>query len=554
MFKKILDKIFGKNHKTEEKTPKFSNKAKLKQGGYAIAITAIVVAVAVAFNILFAVLAQRVNLDIDISLTGDNTLSEENIKFIKELDEKVTITVCITREDFSTGAEYVAQNYFSATDATGSNDGVYAYYDQTLNLLDLYDVYSDNITINFVDPYDPSFSEITNKYKGVTLCDIIVECEKEIGGEKYTKNEILSFDDIYYLTEDENSYAGMFGGDYKSYTVSGNKMESALTSAIFKATSNETQKVLVLENHTKKGNITEYIDFLKQNNFDVEVFSDYNITEISEEVDLVIISEPTEDFASEELDVIDEWLKNGEKRGKGLMFFADPTSPETPNLASYLEEWGIAIEPGLLYETSENYQVFGDPTVNYFVPSTIESEDDITKEYAEIMNGGYAIAGGNAPLLQVFEEEGIRITTPLAVTPEDTVVIKPISEDSEWKPDGSIDTNQYIGVLMASESTYVDNVLCTSYVCAFSSRDFIDPYWFSTGYDVNSELILNSAKHISGADTEGVTFTMKKMSDTTFTNVVTYDSTIVIMVIFQWLLPFSLIITGVVVFIRRARR
>ena len=55
MFKKILDKIFGKNHKTEENTPKFKNKAKLKQGGYAIAITAIVVAVAVAFNILFAV-------------------------------------------------------------------------------------------------------------------------------------------------------------------------------------------------------------------------------------------------------------------------------------------------------------------------------------------------------------------------------------------------------------------------------------------------------------------------------------------------------------------
>lgn len=554
MFKKVLNKIFGKKAETKEKAPKLTNKAKLKQGGYAIALTAIVVAVAVAVNLLFAILAERVNLDIDISLTGDNTLSEENVKFIKELDEKVTITVCVTREDFSTGSEYVAQNYHSATDATGSNDGVYAYYEQSLNLLDLYDVYSDNITLKFVDPYDPSFSEITNKYTGVSLADIIVECEKEIGGESYTKNEILSFDDIYYLTEDDNSYGSMFGSSYKSYTVSGNKLESALTSAIFKATSNETQKVLVLENHCKKGNLTDYIEFLKQNNFDVEIFSDYNVTEISADVDLVIICEPTEDFAAVELDVIDEWLKNGEKRGKGLMFFADATAPETPNLAAYLEEWGIAVEPGILYETSENYQVFGDPTVNYFIPATIESEDEITKHYADIMKEGYTVAGGNAPLLQVFQEEGIRITTPIAVTPEDTVVVKPLSENSEWKPDGSYDTNQYIGVLMASESTYVDNVLCTSYVCAFSSRDFVDPYWFSTGYDVNSELILNSAKHISGADTEGISFTMKKMSDTSFTDVVTRDSIMVMMAIFQWILPIGLILAGVVVFIRRARR
>ena len=117
--------------------------------------------------------------------------------------------------------------------------------------------------------------------------------------------------------------------------------------------------------------------------------------------------------------------------------------------------------------------------------------------------------------------------------------------NTKYLPSGT----KYLG-----ESTYVDNILRTSYVCAFASCNFVDPKWFSTGYDINSDLILNSAKLISGASTEGVSFTMKKMSDSTFTDVVTYDSIQVMMWIFQIIAPVALIATGVVVFVRRARR
>ena len=346
----------------------------------------------------------------------------------------------------------------------------------------------------------------------------------------------------------------MFGGSYQSYTVSGNKLESALTSAIFKAISNETQKVLVLENHCKTGIISDYIDYMKQNNFDVSTFNDFALKELGADIDLVIIAAPVEDFASEELDVIDEWLKNGEKRGKGLMFFADPTGPETPNLAAYLAEWGIAVEPGVLYETLESAQISRDPTTNIFVPATIENEDEITKKYADIMKGGYAISGGNAVLQQVFAEEGIRITTPIAETPSDSVVIKPITEDSEWKPDGSQDKNKHIGVLMASESDYYENVLHTSYVCAFSSTQFANADWMGSGYTANADLLLTSAKIMSGASVDGISFSMKKMDETSFIEIVTGDIVRVMTVIFQWLMPHALITVGVVVFVRRARR
>jgi ABC-2 type transport system permease protein len=545
---KIFDKI--KKKTPSEKRPKLRNKGAWKQGGYAVAITAVIIAVAVAVNFLFAVLAERVNLDIDVSLTGANTLSEENIDYIKSLDKKVTVTVCFKQEDFVSGTEYVAQNKYLATDNTGSGVSGSSYYKQSLSLLDRYDVYSENITVKFVDPYDPSFSEITKKYTNVQMGDIIVECAKTVEGKEAVRSEILSFDDIYYLTEDD-TYSSYLG--YSSYIVSGNNLETALTSAIYKVTSDNTQKALVLEHHCKTGNLTEYIAYLKQNNFDVEMFSESVLNEIDPDVDMVIIAEPKEDFATEELNVIDEWLYNGGQRGKGLMYLASPSSPDMPNLFAYLEEWGVAFEEGTLYETEKNYQVFGEATTNFFVPAEISGEDDVTKQFVDIMNNSEAIAGGNVPLLQVFEQEGLRLTTPIAVTPGETVVVAPLDATSGWTPDGSYEKNQHIGILMSTEADYVENQLCVSYVAVFSSRDFVDSYWF-TSYDVNSDVIINTAKVISGAEDDGKTFTMRKMSNDTFSDVVTSEAISVMSVIFQWMLPLMLIAIGIVVFVRRSRR
>lgn len=543
---------FKKADGAADKPKKLRNKAALKHGTLSIVFTAIVVAVAVGVNVLMAVLAERVNLDVDISLKGDNTLSPENVKFIKELDEKVTITVYSTRESFTQLSEMTAYNVYMATDETGANDGVYEYYEQTLNLMELYDVYSKNIDLKFVDPYDPSSDELLKKYPQLNPAEIVVECEKSIGGESYTKSEVLQFDDIYQIAENENPYAALMGGGYG--TVTGNNIETALTSAIFKATSDNTPKVLVLENHCRKNAVKDFLAYLEKNNFDVDIFSEGMLGDIDSDIDLIIIASPTEDFISEELDAIDEWLANGELRGKGVMYFADPTSPETPNLDAYLEEWGVAVEPGVLYETESTFTHPQDATTFVFVPSVIENEDDITKKFSKFISkdSAYVWSGGNAVLTQLFKEDGTRITTPILSSVTDSVVIKPMSENAEWKPDGSFDKNQHIGALMASESKYHENILHTSYVCVFGSANMVSATWLAN--PGNAELALNAARLMSGAEEGGITFTAKKMTDTTFIEKVTYKSAKAVNYICQWILPVGLIAVGIFVFVRRARR
>lgn len=542
-------KFFSKNK--SEKSSKLRNAAALRQGGFSVAITAVVIAVIVVINVLFGVLADRVNLDLDISLSGDNTLDEQNVEFIKNIDRDVVITVCCEESAFIDSCAYVAEQFYGAYDETGNSDGVYDYFEQTLTLLDLYDVYSDKITVRFANPYDTSFSALRQEYSNIDICDILVEANHTINGETAVRSQLLTFEDIYYMTQDEASF---YGGS--TSIISGNNLETALTSAIYKVTSAESKQALVLGTHCTEETLTQYTEYLEMNNFDTSVFSGDILNEMSSEIDLLLISQPVEDFAVEELDIIDEWLYNGGLRSKGIMFFASPSSPYMPNLYSYLEEWGVSVGEGILYETDEQNNVFNlGSTTNKFV--TLEAsalKGETKEEYKGIMeNNGLMFATDNVPLYQLFETEGIRAVDTIAVTPSDTVVIKPLDADDEWQPDGSYDQSIYPGLLIASEADYVDNVLYTSYVAVFSSPTFAAYEWLSY-YPQNADSMLVSARMLSGAEDDGISFDMKKNEEATFSGVIDYYDYKTVEVIFQWIIPLSLVVIGIVVFVRRKRR
>ena len=133
--------MFKKNEdmNLEPKAKKrFSNKKKMKYGTYAIVISAIVIAVAVAVNVLFGVLAKRTNLDIDISAEKQNTLTPENIAFLETVDVPVTLTVCgLSKDAYVRNMDsYSGFNMYEESAAQHAE-----YYKQTVRFLELYEVY-----------------------------------------------------------------------------------------------------------------------------------------------------------------------------------------------------------------------------------------------------------------------------------------------------------------------------------------------------------------------------------------------------------------------------
>ncbi len=522
-------------------TRKFINKAKMKYGAYALTISAIVVAVAVGINALVAVLADRVNLDVDISLKGENTLTEENIEFLRTVTVPVKLTVCASRDSYINDLDYYTAQSFGVSESGKS------YYEQTVRFLDLYTKYNENIKVEYIDLQNPESAELIQKYSdyGINYGDIIVSAEHTVDGKVTTRDSVVGFDDIYYLSD---PYAQYYGYSTGSYVVSGNYFEREVSSAIRKVSSTETTKVGVISTHCVASGTTYFTDMLKLNNYEISEISDAVIGEISDEYGLLIISSPTEDFAVSELDAIDTWLYNSQKRGRGVLFFASATSPDLPNLYNYLEEWGISVGSGLLFDTNEQTHLSSDPMTMVYASST--EQNDVIEAVTEGTN--MHIAGTAVPLTAIIDDDGTVSTEVPVKTYSESVAIAPIGSGTDWTVPSDAELDAHAGVIVAREEEYVNNEPLSSYIITFASPSFVSESIAETYSCDNMYMALNAANLASGADNDQFSFYMKSFESETY--VVTEGGSKAITYIFQWGVPVLLIACGITVFVRRRRR
>ncbi len=519
-----------KKQKAPKKPKLIKNQALLKRGGYAMGITAAVLAGIIVLNVLIAVLAERVNLEFDMSLTAENSMSEENIEFVKNLDKEVTVTVCAKEEDYvGEYMTYYAQAYGVAEDYSD-------YYKQTVNLIDKYNDYNKKIKIDYIDTQSTEFTQISSKYANeqINYGDIIVTCN-DGNNERY---KIIGYEDIYVLTEDD-TYAS-YG--YSMSTVEANNIETALTSAIAYVTSSKTKKAAFITGHSNYDYSETYRKLLETNNYEVEVISDAMVNEISDEYDALFIVAPTTDFIDTELDAIAKFLDNDGKYEKGLVFFADATAPYLPNLYAYLEQWGIAVEEGILFETDSNNFIPDEPTT---LGSYAASDDSI--------NNGIStcITAYNVPIEALFEEESTYKVTSLIATPE-TTVNAPVGTPNNWTGAGEYQGASYSTVIQSERMTYdKDNVEINNFVFAFSSIGFIYSDYAEMAQISNKDIAFAAAERAVGAEDTGISFVSKTIENESFADAVTQSSANAINIIFMILLPVCLVATSIYVYIRR---
>ena len=522
-----------KPKKVKAKKPKkLKNQALLRKGSFSVAITAAVLAGIIILNVLVSALSKRFVLEFDMSAEKENSMSEENIDYLKNLDAEVQITVCATPEDYEGGyMSYYAQNLYGVTsDATD-------YYKQTIKLLDKYPAYNDKISLRYIDTQDSQFTEISSKYSNEKLSygDIIVSCTKN-GSERY---KIVGFKDVYNLSED-STYAA-YG--YTTSTVGGNNVETAVTSAIAYVTSNKTKKAALITGHSKNDYTADYQTLLKENNYEITVISDSMIGSISDEYDAVIIAAPTADFLGAELDALSAFLENDGKLGKGLIFFADASAPYLTNLYDFLQQWGIAVGEGILFETNSQNYMPDDPMTMGTYPTS--SDNDITSG----MN--LCITGYNVPITAAFESEGNITVTSLMSTPE-SVVAAPVGTTASWTGADDYTKQSYSSVIQAEMSDYDDdNNEISSYVLAFSSIEFIQSEYNEQSAVANKNITLAAAERAVGAENTGISFISKTITNESYSDSVTDLSAGIIRILFMFILPIACIALGIYIFIRR---
>lgn len=520
-----------------QKTPKvkkLKNQLLLKRGGYSLAITALFLVAVIIINVLVGALAKRFSLEFDLSTDKVSTMDEKNIEYIKDIEQNIKITVCASEENYTSYMlNYIQSAYSLSDDYTD-------YYNQTLKLINKYGELNDKITVEYVDMYnDPAFDAIQQKYsnEGIQYGDIIVTTTAKVDGKDTERFKIVGFEDVYYLSEDtSNSYYQMMGMSAKY--ISGNNVETAVTSAIAYVLGSDTKKVVIFSGHSTADTSAytqQYMKLLSDNNFEVEEISNIPIATIEEDVDVIALLAPNSDLLDSEIDVIVDFLENDGKYGKGLIYFGSSVSPDLPKLYELLSDWGITPAEGKLFMTNADYCLSGDP---FSIVTPVS--------YSAMI-----VSSNNQPfIVKDIADETSELQVSSIRTQGDTV-IAPITAGTDWNDYTKDDYSNYALVAQGVRETYYDNKKVSSMVLAFSSLDFISSAYTEeqTVYNKNATLSLSQAA--VQAEETGIEFVSKSITNESFSSQVTDGGSNTVRVIFMIILPLILLAAGIFIFIRR---
>ncbi len=523
----------AKETKKQQKPKKeklLKNEFFLKKGGYSIAITAIVLAGIIVLNILLGALSERFVLEFDMTTEKENSISEENVDYIKKIKKPVTVTVCGAEESY---VQYLAaiaeQNYGIQAQYDTS---VAKYFNQTLKLVRKYGEYNNEIAVEFVDTQSSEFMQIASDYSNENLQygDIIVSTVKDDDTVRHKK---IGFEDIYVIQEDYSTY---------QMVIAGNNLETALTGAIAYVLSDVETKVAIFTGHSLNDYTASYKELLEDNNFDVTTIADNVITDISNEYDLIVIPGASKDFLENEISVISRFLDNDGKLGKGMLVFADAAAPYLTNFYDFLSEWGTSIEEGILFETDQDNYMPNDPTCL----GSYNSGADPT-----LSNMQLCISSANVVMQTSFEKEDYMAAAPIMQTP-DTVVAAPKGTAAGWNGADEYTKDSYSTVIEGLKSNYDedDNEIETR-VTVFSSLSFLDSEYNETQTVANKDITLVMAERASNAQNMGISFVSKSITNQSFAQSVSQKSAAAIMWIFMIILPVAVLVVGTVVYFKR---
>lgn len=464
-----------------------------RAGGYSLAAAAIVIAIAVALNLMVGALPASWT-KVDLTDTGLYSLSSQTEQLVAELEEDVTV-------------------YWIVQD--GSQDSTME------QLLERYKSLSKHLKVEEKDPVVyPSFAQ---QYTDSTLYNnsLIVVCGD--------RSRYISYYDIYVT-------------DYSSYYTTGTTStqfagESELTSAIDYVTNEDLPTVYTLTGHGESELPSELSEGAEDENLLLEELSLVNGEAVPEDADAIILYSPQRDISSDEKDALLTYLQGGGK----LLLVTDYTDTDMPNLAELMEYYGTALMDGLVLEGDSDHHMRG---YNYYLLPDISSHD-ITQP---LVDGGYYILMPLAQGITVSDElrDGLTVTELLTTSDSAYAKADGYNITTFEKEDGDVDGPFALGVAITEEVEGGQTGivwLTTSYM--FDS----DNNMRVAG--ANNDLFLNALDWMCQRES-AISIRAKDLSTEYLT--VSSSSASTWSVILVAVVPLAFLVGGAVVTIRRRRR
>lgn len=498
---------------------------KLKYGSLSVLFTIIFIVAIVLVNIVINLVLTRFDVKVDLTDSKMFSIEKSTAEYLSGIDDDITITVAYDEEGF-----------------IGAGD----YYRQTSEILKRFSEANSRISVRYL-PLDLNptvYAEYgANHYDG----EIIVKSEKTgryviLSADDYV-NAKYSFNGEQISTEDAYYYMQLGFSSYLEVDTSAGA-EEGIASAIMNVTDTNPVRVAFMTGFGAAQSQT-LTELLQKNVYVLETIDASTVSEIDPEIDYIVINAPTTDYSNEALSALDKWLDNGGIYGKNVVYIPSVEAVDTPNIDSFLAEWGIELEKATLLQTDGEYA--------YTAGGSYQTLELQETDYSDGVNVSSAYTYGDMlrPIKLLFDENG-HYETKAILTTYDGAVKKPFGVGEAWKVSDADEIGSYNVLVESNKVVFPNNVPSYSRVFVYGGSTLIHDTYMTTAQANNDAIFMNLFNKTCDKTELGLSFSVKSF-DIKVTEINSNTKNF-IGLLFAVIIPVIIIATGIFVWIRRKRK
>lgn len=279
-----------------------------RRGAFSAGLTALAVVAVLVFNLLLAQLPEQW-AQIDLTGSGIYNISDTSREYLAGLEDDVVIHVLTNKDTLDT---------------------------RIVRFLDIYTDLSGRLSLEYTDP--TVYPSVLSEY-GVEADTIVVTCEATGRQESFDISDIIGYDMMSYYY-------------YGTYTETDFDGESLLTSAIDGVLTGTTRTIYETTGHNETAVPISVGERFTRLHISLERINLLTDGGIPDDCSLLIINEPDEDLADDELDMILEYLAEG---GQVIYNMAGELV-DLPNFNTLCATYGMSVVDGMIGDTSRGHQ------------------------------------------------------------------------------------------------------------------------------------------------------------------------------------------------------
>lgn len=428
-----------------------------------------------------------------------------------------------------------------------STNRMYSLTDTTKNFVK--DVQS-NISIYYIcqeGNEDPSVEKLIKKYDGLNN-KVKVERKDPVVypafTKKYTESEVSDNSVIVVNKDTENykyvSYYDMYEAGYDSsnnYTVTGSDVEGQITSAIDYVTREDLPILYYTTGHGEVEFGDTITSTVQKQNVAINSLATLTVSEIPEDCDILVINGPTSDLTNDEVKMIKVYLQNG----GDAIFTMQLTTNDLPNYTDLLKYYGIYPAEGLVVE---QYGYYMSGYMTHILPSF--GSHAIVDNIAS--SGKYVVSPYTIGLTASDTvRESVTLTELLNTTDGSYSKVDLNSENVEYE-DGDIYGPFAVGILAEEDSENKSGE--TMKLAVYGSAFMFDEQMVATGQFANTDLFANTIDYMAEA---GSSVSIPVTSLTASYLNIPVGLVNILGAVFVIVLPLAILITGLVIWLRRRK-